>query len=84
LTPPFLVRCLVETVIGFDSATVITVHEGGVTGTVPARSLPARIPRARDGGASRRMQSGFHCALEGDASLGLRCPLAGSLKVSVM
>ena len=77
-------RCLVETVIGFDTATVITVREGGVTGTVPARSLPARISRARDGGASRRRQSGFHCALDGDARLGLRCPLAGSLKVSVM
>jgi hypothetical protein len=48
------------------------------------RSLPARICRARDGGASRRMQSGFHYALDGDASLGLRCPLAGSLKVSVI
>lgn len=77
-------RCLVETVLGFDTATVITVHEDWVIDAVPARSLPARISRARDGGASRRRQSGFHCALDGDASLGLRCPLAGSLKVSVI
>ena len=77
-------RCLVETVIGFDSATVFTVHEDWVIDAVPARNLPARISRARDGGASRRRQSGFHCALDGDASLGLCCPLAGSLKVSVM
>jgi hypothetical protein len=63
-----------------DSFRGYVVHLGGVTGTEPAGRPYFSCKRWR---REQEDAVGFHCALDGDASLGLCCPLAGSLKVSL-